>query len=141
MTVVSFLSAALGGLLLMTAIGVQVLIALFSSIPLAKRRYRKCPDFDLKKARRRILSIMVLGTLFMTLVTVLMLVYAPGVSSSGYLFGLILALLRSIRRMSPTDRRNQQSFERMFADCYPSDDEEDEDATRELKADAPDSIH
>ena len=128
MPVFPFLSAAVGGFILMTAVGVQVLIALFSSIPLAKRRRRKCPDFDLKKANRRIFTIMLSGTALMLVVTGLMLWLAPTPSTSGYLFGLILALLRSIRRMTPTDRRNQTGFDRFFADCYPE--KQEEEATR-----------
>ena len=133
MTVFPFLSAAVGGYILMAVIGIQVLIALFSSIPLAKRRHQLCPVFNFAKAKRRIIFIMVSGSILMVGITVLMLWLAPAPSSTGYLFGLILSLLCSIRRMSPSDRRNQTSFTRMFADCYFSD---DEDATQILDSNA-----
>ena len=46
----------------------------------------------------------------------------------GYLFGMILAFLKSLNRMTPNNRRNQRRFEKMFADCYPdADDFEDAD--------------
>ena len=45
-----FFGAAVGGFLLMTAVGVPALVALCSSIPLAKRRKTETPGFDLKRA-------------------------------------------------------------------------------------------
>lgn len=51
-----FFGAAVGGFLLMTAVGVPALVALCSSIPLAKRRKTETPGFDLKRAYHRITS-------------------------------------------------------------------------------------
>ena len=52
-----FFGAAAGGFIVMACIGIQALVALFSSIPLAKRRHRENPAFDLKKARSRIIMV------------------------------------------------------------------------------------
>ena len=41
----------------------------------------------------------------------------------GYLFGMILSFLKNLNRMTPNDRKNQRRFEKMFADCYPYEDE------------------
>ena len=49
-----FFGAAAGGFIVMACIGIQALVALFSSIPLAKRRHRENHAFDLKRARRRL---------------------------------------------------------------------------------------
>lgn len=56
-----FIGAVIGGCLVMHVTGVQILISLLSSAPLAKRRHRKNPGFDLKKANRRILRISLIG--------------------------------------------------------------------------------
>ena len=56
---------------------------------------------------------------------VIWLTAAPG--TFGYLFGMILSFLKNLNRMTPNDRRNQRRFEKMFADCYPYEDELDED--------------
>ena len=70
-----FLCAAVAGFLIMSIFGVQALVALCSSISLARRRKHQVPDFDL----------------------------------------------------TPNDRKNQRRFEKMFADCYPYEDELDGD--------------
>ena len=49
-----FLCAAAAGFLVMSLFGVQALVALCSSIPLAKRRKKQEPDFDLSMALGRI---------------------------------------------------------------------------------------
>ena len=97
-----FLCAAVAGFLIMSVFGVQALVALCSSVSLARRRKHQVPAFDL-----------------------IWLTAAPG--TFGYLFGMILSFLKNLNRMTPNDRRNQRRFEKMFADCYPYEDELDED--------------
>ena len=62
-----FFGAAVGGFLLMTAVGVPALVALCSSIPLAKRRKTEPPGFDLKRAYHRITHLVVLAAVMMTI--------------------------------------------------------------------------
>ena len=119
-----FFGAAIGGYLLMAVVGIQALIALFSSIPLAKRRHLETSEFDLKKARRRITRIILTVSVLVAVVTSLLVLWAPISATSGYLFGMILAFVCSIKRMSPNDARNQAHFSKTYADCYPADDTE-----------------
>ena len=124
---VCFLGAAAGGFLFMHFIGVQVLISLLSSIPLAKRRHRENPGFDLNRAYRRIFCISVTGLVLVLLVSALVIRFTSNASTLGYLVGLILAVICSIKRMTPTSKKNQRSFEHVYGDCYPfPDDSEDE---------------
>lgn len=119
MSIPYFFAAAAGGFVLMAAVGIQALVALFSSIPLAKRRKTEYPDFDLKRANRRILQVTLLTTLLVVVTTVLVICYAPAAPTLGYLFGMILAFVMSLQRMSPNNEQNQRTFEEAYADCYP----------------------
>ena len=56
-----FLCAAAAGFLVMSLFGVQALVALCSSIPMAKRRKKQEPDFDLSMALGRIVRHTVVG--------------------------------------------------------------------------------
>ena len=49
-----FLCAAVAGFLIMSVFGVQALVALCSSVSLARRRKHQVPAFDLALALRRI---------------------------------------------------------------------------------------
>ena len=69
------------------------------------------------------LTIVALGTSLPELFS--SLTAAPG--TFGYLFGMILSFLKNLNRMTPNDRKNQRRFEKMFADCYPYEDELDGD--------------
>lgn len=122
MSIPCFFASVVGGFVLMAVVGVRALIALFSSIPLAKRRHQKNPEFDLKKARHRIMQIVVLGSILVAIITVLMIVYAPISATIGYLVGMICAFVASIKRMSPNNAKNQTSFTEIYADCYPPGD-------------------
>ena len=113
-----FFGAAVGGFLLMTAVGVPALVALCSSIPLAKRRKTETPGFDLKRAYRRITHLVVLAAVVMVLVTVIR--FTTDAPTLGYLFGLILAFVPRIKEMTPNNQKNQKKFEHVYADCYPS---------------------
>ena len=115
-----FFGAAVGGFLLMTAVGVPALVALCSSIPLAKRRKTETPGFDLKRAYRRITHLVVLAAILMILVTVLVIRFTADVTTLGYLLGLILAFVPRIKELTPNYQQNQENFERIYADCYPS---------------------
>lgn len=114
-----FFGAAAGGFVLMAAVGIQALVALFSSIPLAKRRKTEDPAFDLKRARRRIIQVTVLVAVLVTVVTALVIHFTSTVPTIGYLFGMILAFVLSIKRMTPNNEQNQKAFAEAYADCYP----------------------
>ena len=121
-----FIGAVIGGCLVMHVTGVQILISLLSSAPLAKRRHRKNPGFDLKKANRRILRISLIGFVLLLLVSAIVMRFVSVISTMRYLIGLILSLVCSIRRMTPNNRKNQRSFEHIYADCYPFPDDPEE---------------
>lgn len=123
-----FFGAAAGGFVLMAAIGIQALVALFSSIPLAKRRKQENDGFDLKRAHRRIAQVTVTVLLLCGVVTALVMRFAPASATMGYLLGLVLAFVLSIKRMSPNNETNQTNFEVSYADCYPPSDVNPDDA-------------
>lgn len=127
MSIPYFFGAAAGGFVLMAAIGIQALVALFSSIPLAKRRHVENPEFNLKKAYRRITQVTILVTILVGVITALVIAFAPTSAMTGYLFGMILALVMSFKRMSPNDEKNQSSFAEAYADCYPPSGENPDD--------------
>ena len=77
------------------------LITLLSSLPLARAHHRSNPAFDLHHAYRRIIRTFWTSLLIMIFVTALVIHLTPFLVTVGYFFGMILALLRSIRRMSP----------------------------------------
>ena len=131
MSIPYFFIAAAGGFVLMAAIGIQALVALFSSIPLAKRRKTEYPDFDLKRANHRILQVTVLTTLLVLVTTILVICYASTAPTLGYLFGMILAFVMSLQRMSPNNEQNQRAFEEAYADCYPPDHTDDHSNSNE----------
>ena len=107
--------------------GVQALVALCSSISLARRRKHQVPAFDLALALRRIAWRTVIGFLGVAVISALMIWLTAAPGTFGYLFGMILSFLKNLNRMTPNDRKNQRRFEKMFADCYPYEDELDGD--------------
>ena len=106
-----FLCAAVAGFLIMSIFGVQALVALCSSISLL----------------RRIAWRTVIGFLGVAVISALMIWLTAAPGTFGYLFGMILSFLKNLNRMTPNDRKNQRRFEKMFADCYPYEDELDGD--------------
>lgn len=115
------LAAAVIGYTLMSAVGLRALIALLSSLPLARAHHRINPAFDLHRAYRRIIRTFWASLLIMILATVLVIRLTPFLVTVGYVFGMILALLCSIRRMTPNNERNQAVFASRYANCYPND--------------------
>ncbi len=128
MAISCFLGAVVGGFVLMAAVGIQALVALFSSIPLAKRRKKEHPDFDLNRAYHRILVVSVSILILMAAVTVALLRLTSTAPSLGFLLGMILGFVASLPRMSPNNQKNQKNFEKVYADCYASAGEEPDDA-------------
>ena len=122
------LGAAAAGFLCMSLVGMQALVALFSSIPLAKRRHRENPAFDLRRAYRRIRMVAVLAVVLTVLATILAAALLPLPAVVGYLLGMILGFVCFLRRMSPNNERNQRSFDRFYEDCLTG--ESDMDDTR-----------
>ncbi|MDD3346665.1 hypothetical protein [Oscillibacter sp.] len=122
MNIPFFFGAAAGGFVLMATVGIQALVALFSSIPLAKRRHLENPTFDLKRAHRRIAQVAVVTTVLVAVISALIIQFAPLSATAGYLFGMILAFVLSLKRMTPNSEQNQANFAESYADCYPSSD-------------------
>ena len=114
-----FFGAAAGGFIVMACIGIQALVALFSSIPLAKRRHRENPAFDLKRARRRIIMVTLLVLILAGVITALVIHFTSIAPTAGYLFGMIVAFLCCLQRMTPNNEQNQKNFDEAYADCYP----------------------
>jgi hypothetical protein len=124
-----FFGAAAGGFVLLAAIGIQALVALFSSVPLTRRHKEEHPEFNARKAYHRIALVTVITLAVIVTVTVLVLRYAPTSASFGYLFGMIIAFLCSIKRMSPNNEQNQKNYEESYVDCYPADENPDDAGT------------
>lgn len=120
-----FLAAAAAGFFIMSLFGIRALVDLCSSIPLARRRKKQAPDFDLSMALRRIARRAVIGFVCVAVFTILAVWLTSTVGTFGFLLGMILAFLRNLNRMTPNNRRNQRQFDRMFADCYPQEDDWD----------------
>lgn len=111
--------AAAGGFVLLAAIGIQALVALFSSLPLARRRKREVPDFDLKRAHRRILQVIILVTVLVAIITALVFHFGTTAIIVGYSAGMALAFLLSLNRLTPNNAQNQTTFAEAYADCEP----------------------
>lgn len=126
MAIPYFLGGAVFGFALMMVVGVQALVAVFSSVPLAKRRKKEHPGFDLRRALRRITRIAVTAAAVLIIVTAGMIHFTDFAAAVGYLFGMILAFVLSIRRMTPNNAQNQAGFMRRYADCFPADCRPDE---------------
>ena len=122
-----FFAAAVVGFFIMSAFGIQALVDLCSSIPLARRRKKQEPDFDLSMALRRIARRAVIGFLGVAVITILVVWLTSILGTFGYLLGMIMSFLRNLNRMTPNNRRNQRRFDRTFADCYPTDEDEEDD--------------
>lgn len=114
-----FFGAAVGGFLLMTAVGVPALVALCSSIPLAKRRKTETPGFDLKRAYHRITHLVVLAAVMMVLVTVLVIRFTTDALTLGYLFGLILAFAPRIKEMTPNNHKESEKIRARLCGLLP----------------------
>ena len=114
-----FFGAAAGGFIVMACVGVQALVALFSSIPLAKRRRRENPAFDLGKAYRRIVMVIIMVALLVGVISAVVIHFTSTAATVGYLFGMIVAFLCCLQRMTPNNEQNQKNFDEAYADCYP----------------------
>ena len=68
-----------------------------------------------------------IGFLGVAVISALMIWRTAAPGTFGYLFGMILSFLKNLNRMTPNDRKNPRRFEKMFADCYPYEDELDGD--------------
>ena len=78
----------------MSIFGVQALVALCSSISLARRRKHQVPAFDLALALRRIAWRTVIGFLGVAVISALMIWLTAAPGTFGYLFGMILSFLK-----------------------------------------------
>ena len=83
MAILYFFGAAAGGFVLMSAGGIQALVAFFSFLPLARRRKKECPDFDLKRAYRRMTRLVIFTVLFITVITILVIRFASVAPTLG----------------------------------------------------------
>ena len=119
MAISYFFGFAAGGFVLMAAVGIQALVALFSSVPLTRRHQKECPEFNTKRAYRRIVQVTVLTCLVVGAASALVVQFTSAASILGYLFGMVLAFVLNIRRMSPTNETNRKNYEESYADCYP----------------------
>ena len=86
------------------------------------------PAFDLRRAYRRTLLVTVLAAVLTVLAAILAAVLLPLPAVAGYLLGMILGFVCSLRRLSPNNERNQRIFARFYEDCLTE--ESDIDDTR-----------
>ena len=114
-----FFGAAAGGFVLMATLGIQALVALFSSIPLIRRRKAENPEFNTGRALRRVALVAVITLGLVAVITAVVLHFAPFSVTLGYLLGMILAFICCLKRMSPNNELNRKNFEEAYADCYP----------------------
>ena len=114
-----FFGAATGGFIVMACVGVQARVALFSSVPRAMRRRRENPAFDLKRARRRIIMVTLLVLILAGVITALVIHFTSIAPTAGYLFGMIVAFVCCLPRMTPNNAQNQKNFDEAYADCDP----------------------
>lgn len=131
-----FFGFAAGGFILMAAIGIQAAVALFSSIPLTRRRKETCPDFNTRAAYLRIAQVSSLSMILCAVVTALVIHFGSTGVIAGYGLGFILAFVLNLKRMSPNNEQNQKSYEESYADCYPASDANPDDSVAHKRADA-----
>jgi len=119
MFVAYFFCAAAGGFILLATVGIQALVALFSSIPLTRRRKAENPEFDDRRAYRRIAQVTVLVTALMVVITALLFYFASLSVKLGYLLGLASAFFCCLKRLSPNNELNRKNYAEAYADCAP----------------------
>lgn len=127
-----FFGSAAGGFVLMAAVGIQAAVALFSSIPLTRRRRETCPGFNARAAFFRVTQVSSLSIILCAVITALVIHFGSTAVITGYGLGFILAFALNLKRMSPNNEQNQKSYEESYADCYPpSDVNPDDTAARD----------
>lgn len=129
-----FFGSAAGGFILMAAIGIQAVVALFSSIPLTRRRKETCPGFNIRAAYRRIAQVSSLSMILCAVITALVIHFGSTGVIAGYGLGFILAFALNLKRMSPNNEQNQKSYEESYADCYPASDVNPDDTAVRKRA-------
>ena len=104
-----FLCAAVAGFLIMSVFGVQALVALCSSVSLARRRKHQVPAFDLALALRRIAWRTVIGFLGVANILSFFLEKYPDPSVCVFI-GLITGMLPSLFREAGEQGRSKGSY-------------------------------
>lgn len=121
-TIAAFLSFVAVGFVLMATVGIQALVAMFSSVPLTRRHVKECPNFNAQRAYHRIKLVITVACILVCVSAALVVLFAPTASVLGFLLGLVLAFGAEIKRMCPDNERNRKSYESLYADCYPLSD-------------------
>jgi len=121
-TIAEFLGFVAIGFVLMAAMGIQALVAMFSSVPLTRRHVKECPEFNVQRAYHRIGLVIAVTCILVCAAAALVGFFAPAASFLGFLLGLVLAFAAEIKRMCPDNERNRKSYEILYADCYPPSD-------------------
>jgi len=129
-----FFGSAAVGFILMAAVGIQAAVALFSSIPLTRRRKETCPGFNIRAAYRRIAQVSSLSIILCAVVTTLVIHFGSTGIIAGYGLGFILAFALNLKRMSPNNEQNRKSYEESYADCYPASDANPDDTAAHKRA-------
>ena len=118
-TILDFFGFAAVGFVLMAAVGIQALVAMFSSVPLTRRHVKECPEFDSRRAYRRIVQIVAGTCILVGAASALIVYFASTASILGFLLGMVLAFVMDIKRMCPYNEQNRKCYEGTYADCYP----------------------
>lgn len=101
--------------------GLQIMITLFTSIPLTKMCF-KFQDFDIKFAKTRITITILLNLIILSAVIALLLLLATSAMKYGFLTGAILAFATSIRKLSWRIKDNVKDYIKAFRLCFPNED-------------------
>lgn len=121
---------AAGGFVLMASLCIQVFIALFSTLPLIHRAVEKYPNFNSTKAKRRVFQVVVLVVILSAVCVGLVFHFLSTFALYGFFGGMILALVASLKRISPNSQVNQDRFQESYADCFPPSDMNPDDVAQ-----------
>lgn len=130
---------AAGGFVVMASLCIQAFIALFSTLPLIHKAVEKYPNFNSKKAKRRVFQVVILVLVLSAIFVGLVLHYLSTFALYGFFGGMVLALLASLNRITPNRQANQDSFKESYADCFPPSDMNPDDVTPKAKVNSSDS--
>lgn len=113
-----FFIAAAAGFVVMAAITVQAIEALFTTPALIRQAFAQDPAFQVETARRRSRQVAIILTLPSVIICVVVTALVSGALLWGYWFGFAVALLASYQRFQPNRIENQEKFKQSYMDCY-----------------------
>ncbi len=113
-----FFIAAAVGFVVMAAIFVQAIEALFITPLHIQKAFAKDPDFQVATARLRSRQVAILLTIPSIIICAIVSIFLSGSLLWGYWFGFVVALLASYQRFQPSREENQEKFKQSYIDCF-----------------------